>query len=289
MVDTRSDRSLSIAYWCLAAAVGGASGCGSVDAQATDRASITIDAGSVQGPISPLLHGRFLEFMFEGVKSGLTAEMNSRSRVRGGPQCHRPAARLESVSGRSQRRLWAGLPLGCRCRVCRGDRPLRGGPDAARLARRRWRGRRRVARNLPIPVAHPIRCHLSRWLKTTGYAGPVTIALEEPTGGGGVGGLLQRAGHLTLWHDVRGERPAAAPARRTRAARSGAACENPRSCRGPGRCRQPARDETPRPRPTVGASCGTRTRRHSTHTRAASSSSPGGMADTRARPPRTRS
>ena len=44
------------------------------------------------------------------------------------------------------------------------------------------------------------------WLKTTGYAGPVTIALEEPTSGGGVGGVLQRAGHLTLWHvlvDVR--------------------------------------------------------------------------------------
>ena len=75
MVDTRSERSLAIVYWCLAGAVIGAGGCGSVDAQATARASITIDAGSVQGPISPLLHGQFLEFMFEGTKSGLSAEM----------------------------------------------------------------------------------------------------------------------------------------------------------------------------------------------------------------------
>ena len=60
MVDTRSERSLSIVYWCLAAAVIGASGCGRLDAQATNRASITIDAGSVQGLISPLLHGEFL-------------------------------------------------------------------------------------------------------------------------------------------------------------------------------------------------------------------------------------
>jgi hypothetical protein len=64
MVDTRSERSLSIVCVCLAAAVIGASGSGSVDAQATIRASITIDASSVQGPISPLLHGQFLDFIF---------------------------------------------------------------------------------------------------------------------------------------------------------------------------------------------------------------------------------
>ena len=44
-------------------------------AQAPARASVTIDAGSAQGTISPLLYGQFLEFMFEGVKCGLTAEL----------------------------------------------------------------------------------------------------------------------------------------------------------------------------------------------------------------------
>jgi alpha-N-arabinofuranosidase len=44
-------------------------------AQQTQKASITIDARKVENPISPLLYGQFLEFMFEGIKGGLSAEM----------------------------------------------------------------------------------------------------------------------------------------------------------------------------------------------------------------------
>ena len=39
------------------------------------RASITVDANKSIGRISPLLYGQFLEFMFEGVKFGLHAEL----------------------------------------------------------------------------------------------------------------------------------------------------------------------------------------------------------------------
>lgn len=39
------------------------------------RASITIDARKVENRISPLLYGQFLEFMYEGVKGGLYAEL----------------------------------------------------------------------------------------------------------------------------------------------------------------------------------------------------------------------
>ena len=39
------------------------------------RASITVDASKPVGRISPLLYGHFLEFMFEGVKFGLHAEL----------------------------------------------------------------------------------------------------------------------------------------------------------------------------------------------------------------------
>ncbi|HEY6802413.1 MAG TPA: alpha-L-arabinofuranosidase C-terminal domain-containing protein [Pyrinomonadaceae bacterium] len=38
-------------------------------------ASITIDARQVENQISPLLYGQFLEFMFEGIKGGLHAEL----------------------------------------------------------------------------------------------------------------------------------------------------------------------------------------------------------------------
>ena len=44
-------------------------------AQATQRASISIDARKVENRISPLLYGQFLEFMYEGVKGGLHAEL----------------------------------------------------------------------------------------------------------------------------------------------------------------------------------------------------------------------
>jgi alpha-L-arabinofuranosidase len=45
------------------------------DQSPSQRASISIDARRVENPISPLLYGQFLEFMFEGVKRGLHAEL----------------------------------------------------------------------------------------------------------------------------------------------------------------------------------------------------------------------
>ena len=42
---------------------------------AAQTASITVDANKVENRISPLLYGQFLEFMFEGIKGGLHAEL----------------------------------------------------------------------------------------------------------------------------------------------------------------------------------------------------------------------
>src|SRR5215204_716386 len=58
---------------CLLAAI-----CGQlqiVPAQTSQTASITIDARKIENRISPLLYGQFLEFMFEGIKGGLHAEL----------------------------------------------------------------------------------------------------------------------------------------------------------------------------------------------------------------------
>ena len=38
-------------------------------------ATLSINAAKVEGPISPALYGQFMEFMFQGVKEGVTAEM----------------------------------------------------------------------------------------------------------------------------------------------------------------------------------------------------------------------
>ena len=45
------------------------------NAQTTLTARVTIDARRVENRISPLLYGQFLEFMYEGIKRGLQAEL----------------------------------------------------------------------------------------------------------------------------------------------------------------------------------------------------------------------
>src|SRR5947199_2011113 len=39
------------------------------------EATVTVDAERPAGALSPMLYGQFLEYMFEGVKSGLDAEL----------------------------------------------------------------------------------------------------------------------------------------------------------------------------------------------------------------------
>jgi len=46
-----------------------------LSAQTSQRASVSIDARKVENRISPLLYGQFLEFMYEGIKGGLHAEL----------------------------------------------------------------------------------------------------------------------------------------------------------------------------------------------------------------------
>jgi alpha-N-arabinofuranosidase len=46
-----------------------------IGAQTNQTATITIDARKVENHISPLLYGQFLEFMYEGMKGGLHAEL----------------------------------------------------------------------------------------------------------------------------------------------------------------------------------------------------------------------
>ncbi len=46
-----------------------------INAQTTQTATVTIDARKVENQISPLLYGQFLEFMYEGIKRGIHAEL----------------------------------------------------------------------------------------------------------------------------------------------------------------------------------------------------------------------
>jgi alpha-L-arabinofuranosidase len=60
--------------WALLIAAASAASTNRLPPQAP-TARIEIDAGTVAGRINPLLYGQFAEFMFEGIKGGLTAEL----------------------------------------------------------------------------------------------------------------------------------------------------------------------------------------------------------------------
>src|SRR3954462_4886941 len=56
---------LCIAWSCIASA----------QSPAPASSHITIDATQAQGTVSRYLHGQFLEYMFQGIKEGLDAEL----------------------------------------------------------------------------------------------------------------------------------------------------------------------------------------------------------------------
>ncbi|HEY6247993.1 MAG TPA: alpha-L-arabinofuranosidase C-terminal domain-containing protein [Pyrinomonadaceae bacterium] len=145
--------------------------------QANQTASITIDARKVENKISPLLYGQFMEFMFEGIKRGLQAEL-----IR-----DRSFEATPNVIGLS--RYWERYP---------DDRnddyalsftwddqfpyPSRKNETKEHSLRVKA-GDGVIQRHGIYQSRIPIRAGLEYrgyiWLRTTDYAGPVTIALES--------------------------------------------------------------------------------------------------------------
>lgn len=150
--------------------------------QTTQTASISIDARKVENRISPLLYGQFLEFMYEGIKGGLTAELlRNRS-------FEEPA----NVIGLS--RNWERYPDD------RNDdyaltfhwddqsaylpqRKIKGDSDAKEHSLRVQAGEGVIPRHGVYQPRIPIRAGIEYrgyfWLKTTDYTGNVTVALES--------------------------------------------------------------------------------------------------------------
>lgn len=165
----------------LAIGVAGQSG----PASPAHTAEIAIDASSIDGQISPLLYGQFLEFMFEGIKYGLHAEL---LRNRGFEEQGRP---------NGLPRFWERYP---------DDRD----DDYAMAAERDDHGRYphiepsegttgghslRVQLKPGVVVRHgvfqarePVRQGLeyrgSLWMKSESFSGSVSVALEADATGG---------------------------------------------------------------------------------------------------------
>lgn len=141
---------------------------------AQTRASIIIDARKVENRISPLLYGQFLEFMYEGIKGGLHAEL-----IR-----NRSFEEPGNVIGLS--RNWERYPDD------RNDDYALAFQSDEQFAYPQQRNERslRVQAGDGVILRHgiyqpriPIRAGLDYrsyvWLKTSDYNGPITIALES--------------------------------------------------------------------------------------------------------------
>ena len=150
--------------------------------QANQKASITIDARKIENRISPLLYGQFLEFMYEGIKGGLHAEL-----IR-----NRSFEESPNVIGLS--RNWDRYPDD------RNDdyalafqwddqfaypqqRKTKIESEAKEHSLRVQAGDGVIQRHGIYQSRVPIRAGIEYrgyvWLRTTDYDGPITIALES--------------------------------------------------------------------------------------------------------------
>ena len=152
----------------------------------SDQARIVIDAGRVEGRIDPRLYGQFLEFMYEGIKGGLSAELVK----------NRGFEEAANAIGLS--RDWErypddrnddyGLSFTWDATVAYPvsldlfeDKPLQ---HALRVDAGGGIIERHGIYQPRIPVRAGRAYHGYLWLKTTGYEGRVVVALEEDLPGG---------------------------------------------------------------------------------------------------------
>ena len=161
-----------------------------LDAQTTQRATVTIDARNVANQINPLLYGQFLEFMYEGIKRGLHAEL-----IR-----NRSFEESANIIGLS--RYWERYPddrnddyaLTFRWDeevAYRQQQKLKtdtGEREGKQHSTRVEAGDGVIERHgfyqsgIPVKAGFGYRGYL--WLKTIDYSGAVTIALESETNQG---------------------------------------------------------------------------------------------------------
>ena len=148
-------------------------------------ASLTIDASKVENILSPSLYGQFAEFMFEDIKGGLYAEL---LRDRGFD---------EAPNALGLPRYWerdpddrdddSNLKFNWDATVyspVHSDQNTLPAHHSLQIAIARDDGQRRGIRQGSIPIRTGIEYRGYLWLKTLGYAGSITVALEADETGG---------------------------------------------------------------------------------------------------------
>jgi alpha-N-arabinofuranosidase len=172
--------------FALALIVGALTWAGTASAAETSAAaSITIQADKVEGHVSPMLYGQFDEFMYEGVKFGLHAEMIRDRSFEDAPNAsglpryweRDPDDRNDDSAVHFYWDNSVSYPASRSFKSENGDHSLRVTIDNDD-------GQRRGIRQGSLPVRQGLPYHGYLWLKTSGFEGGVTVALEADWTGG---------------------------------------------------------------------------------------------------------
>jgi alpha-N-arabinofuranosidase len=150
-------------------------------------ARIEIDARTVEGHISPLLYGQFMEYMFEGIKGGLHAELirNRSFEEDPGPtafskQWERyPDNRVDDYAISFSRDEITAYPSRPRSDGTAGGHSLR-------VQIRPGVVERHGVYQAAVPVRRGVEYRGSLWIKTESFTGGVSVALEADMSGGRV-------------------------------------------------------------------------------------------------------
>jgi alpha-N-arabinofuranosidase len=167
-------------------------------------ASVRIDAATVANRLSPQLYGHFVEYMFEGIKFGLHAELlKNRGFEEAANAAGLPRDWEREPNDRNDDRETtfardAGVAL------VPGETPFPADPSAhaLRLAiKARYDGPRGI-RQSRVPIRGRVPYHASFWLKSADYDGAVTVALGQDREGGRVhaSASIDRVTADDAWH-----------------------------------------------------------------------------------------
>jgi alpha-N-arabinofuranosidase len=154
-------------------------------AQTAMSASLVIDASKVENVLSPTLYGQFAEFMFQDIKGGLYAELL------------RDRSFDEAPNALGLPRYWerdpddrnddAAMTFTWDANIhppVRGDQNTLPSYHSLQVAITRDDGQRRGIRQGSIPIRAGLEYRGYLWLKTSDYAGSITVALEADETGG---------------------------------------------------------------------------------------------------------
>jgi alpha-N-arabinofuranosidase len=148
-------------------------------------ARVEIDASAVEGHISPLLYGQFLEFMFEGIKYGLHAELirdrgfEEQSDITGLPRFWEryPDSRDDDYAISFRRDEDVAYPNTQLEKGTTGGHSLRVQLQPGVIARHGLYQAR-------VPVRKGLEYRGHFWLKTDSFTGGIVLALEADAAGG---------------------------------------------------------------------------------------------------------